>query len=145
MKLYRKKLDSLEALKREKIRLKYELQHSKASDLNPLTELGRSKISNKAKSGLLGTIMALASSQSQWQTAMALGKPLLNLLSRRRAKAREIRYVSGLPRKKSFGKKIITDIAVSYIIGKAVQMSVHGIQLFLKRKKAKKLDRMLYS
>ena len=139
MKLYRKKLDSLEALKREKIRLRYERMHTSVSDLNPLAEVGRSKISGAAQSGILGTLMELASSKSQMQTAMAIGKPLLNMMRKRKAKAREIRYAAGLPKKGSVVKKVVTEIVVTYIIGKAVQMSVHGIQLYLRRRKAKKI------
>lgn len=140
MKLYRKKLNSLEALKREKIRLRYERRHTKPSDLNPLAEVGRSKVSGAAKAGLLGTIMDLINSENQFQTAMVIGKPLLNMLRRRRNKARAFRHAAGMPGKKnSFLKKLVKDVAVSYIIGKAVQMSVRGAQMYMRRKKAKKL------
>jgi len=144
MKLYPKKLDSLEALKREKIRLRYERRQTKSSDLNPLSELGRSKISGTAKSGLLSTVMDLASSQSQWQTAMAIGKPLLKMLRKHRSKKREIMQAAGLPPQKSFASKLISDIAVNYIIGKALQMSIHGVQLYMKRRKAKKTVQLRY-
>ena len=138
MKLYRKKLDSLEALKREKIRLRYKEMRTKESDLNPLTEIGRSKLSGSAKAGILGTLMELVSSKSQLQTALAIGKPVLKVLRKRRAKKQAIRYTSGLPKKKSVVKKVVTEIAVHYIIGKAVQMSVNGIRLYMRRRKAKK-------
>ena len=146
MKMYRKKLNSLEELQREKIRLRYERRHLQAEDLNPLPEWGRNKISGAATSGLLGTLIALVSSDSKMQTALALGKPIWNALRKRRPKKRQIRYAAGLPREKSVAKKIITEIAVNYLIGKAVQLSVKGIRSFVKRKKkAKKLERMLYS
>src|SRR5689334_20338009 len=100
MKLYRKKLDSLEALKREKIRLRYERRHTKSSDLNPLAEVGRSKVSGAAKAGLLGTVMGLINSENYFQTAMVIGKPLLNMLRKRRNKARAAQYAAGMPHKK---------------------------------------------
>lgn len=140
MKLYRKKLNSLEALKREKIRLRYERRHTKSSDLNPLAEVGRSKVSGAAKTGLLGTLMGLANSQNHFQTAITIGKPLLNMLRKHRNKAHEVRYAAGMPHKKSsFLKKMVKEIAVSYIIGKAVQMSAQGIRMYLRRRKIKKV------
>ena len=145
MKMYRKQLNSLEELQREKIRLRYERKRLQAEDLNPLPEWGKNKISGAAKSGLLGTVIALVTSDSKMQTALALGKPILNALSKRKAKKRQIRYAAGLPREKSVAKKIITEIAVNYLIGKAVQLSVKGIRSLVKRKKTRKLERMRYS
>ena len=145
MKMYRKKLSSLEELRREKIRLRYERRHLQPKDLNPFSEWGGSKMSAAAGSGLLGTILGFATSHSKWDTALAIGKPLLKALGRRRKRKQYVHYASVAPRKKSTAKRIITDIAVTYLIGKAVQLSVKGIRSFAKRKKAKKLERMLYS
>jgi hypothetical protein len=139
MKLYPKKIGSLEALRREKIRLRYERLNTKASDLNPIAEIGRGRISGAAKSGILGTVMALMTSTSQMQTVLALGEPLLKLLGKRRAKARERRYAAGLPKKKSVIKKVFTEIAVAFIIGKAVQVSIEAVRLYRRRQKEKKL------
>ena len=144
MKLYRKSLNSLEELKREKIRLRYERMHTRSSDLNPLSELGKSKINRSTQSGIMSTIMELVSSGSPLDTAMAVGKPLLSLMRKRRNRAREIRYAAGLPPKRSLVRKVLTDVAVSYIIGKAVQMSVAGIGMYLHRKKAAKARKALY-
>ncbi len=138
MKLYAKKLDSLEALKREKIRLRYERRHSKASDLNPISEIGGNKSSGVAKTGLLATVLALASSRSQLDTFMTVGRPLWRMISKRRAKA-EARYAAAVQQKPSFAKRLITDVVVSYIIGKALQVSVQGLRVYLRRKNAKKL------
>jgi len=144
MKLYRKKLGSLEELKREKIRLRYERLHTKSSDLNPLAELGRGKVSGAAKAGILGTIMALVSAGSPLETAMAVGKPVLKMLRKRRSKARELRHAAGLSPKHSMFRKALTDIAVSYVIGKAVQMSVAGVRMYLHRRKVKKVNKVMY-
>ena len=139
MKLYRKRLDSLEALKREKIRLRYERRHTNVADLNPLSEMGRSKLSGSAKTGALGFLMELASSGSNLQTALTVSKPILQLLRKRKAKTHEISRAAGLPPKKSIVKKAITEIAVGYIIGKAIQMAVRGVQQYIRRRKAKKV------
>jgi hypothetical protein len=135
MKLYRKQLGSLEELKREKIRLKYARMHTKASDLNPLTEIGGSKVSGAAKAGVLGFAMELLSSKSNVQTALALSKPLLKILRSSRARKKEIRRAAGLPQKDSLVKRVVKDVAVNYFIGKALQMSVRAVQLYMRRRK----------
>src|SRR4051812_36112538 len=124
MRLYRKKLDSLEALKREKIRLRYERKHTKATDLNPLAEVGGSKISGAAQAGMLGTLMKLFAAKNNLQLAMALSGPVLKAFKKRRSNKYERWAEEGRPRKKSFLKKLVADVAVSYIIGKAVQMTI---------------------
>jgi hypothetical protein len=139
MKLYRKKLDSVEALKREKIRLRYERRHTNASDLNPLAEMGHTKVSSSAKEGLFGTLMELFSATNNLQLVAALGKPLLRAVKKRRAKSDALWLNMGKPKKKSFLKKIVTEIAVSYAIGKAVQMVFLGSRLLIKRRKAARL------
>ena len=135
MKLYRKQLGSLEELKREKIRLKYARMHTKASDLNPLTEIGGSKVSGVAKAGLLGFAMELLSSKSNMQTALTLGKPLLKILGKSRARKRDIRKAAGIPQRDSLLKRVVKDIAVNYFIGKAMLMSVRALQLYMRRRK----------
>jgi hypothetical protein len=144
MKMYRKRLDSLEALRMEKMRLRYERLHTKSSDLNPLAELGRNKVTGAASSGVVSTVMELMSAASPLATAMAIGKPLLKILGKRKSRARELRYAAGLPPKPSLLKKVLTDVAVSYIIGKGVQMAVASVGMYLRRRKANKLKKVLY-
>ena len=139
MKLYQKKLSSLEALKREKIRLRYERRHTNVDDLNPLAEIGGTKFSGKAKEGLFGTVMELFNSKSELQTALALSKPVFKMLRKRRAKKMALRAELGLPKKDSFLKKLAVEIIVGYATGKAVQMTIRGVQLLLKRRKAARL------
>ncbi len=149
MKLYRKKLDSVEALKREKIRLRYERRHTKASDLNPLAKAGRSKVTAVAKEGLMGTVMELFSAKNNLQLALALAKPLFNTMRKRRASKRAlyeewnaVQY-KGKKRKPYFLKKLVQEIAVGYATGKAVLMTVRGIQLILRRRKFAKMKSKL--
>jgi hypothetical protein len=135
MKLYRKQLNSLEALRREKIRLRFEQKHTKPDDLNPLSEIGIGKLPGIAKVGLLGFVAELLSSKSNVQTAFTLSKPLVKILKSRSAKKREMRRIAGLPEKESVIKKVVKEIAVNYFIGKAMQMAVRGIQLYMRRRK----------
>ncbi len=152
MKLYPKSLNSMEALKREKIRLRYERMHTHASDLNPLGagEGRKHKISGAAKEGMLGTVMELVGAKNNMQMAMAIGKPLFRMLRKRRAKAarREGEYFAGsgnsrAAKKPSLLKKALADVAVSYLMGKALQLSIRGFQLYFRRRKAKRIVRRL--
>ncbi len=145
MKLYKKKLDSVEALKREKIRLRYERRNTKVSDLNPLAEMGRSKVSSTAKEGLLATVMELVGAKSNAQMAFAIAKPLVKAVRKGRSRKQALReeWSVSKPKKNSFLKKLVTEIAVGYVTGKAMMMAVHGVRLILKRRKAAKLrDKM---
>ena len=139
MNIYHKKLNSIEELKREQIRLNYEKRHTKASDLNPIKEFGNKK-SARANQNILGTILELAKSDSPLSTAMAIGKPLLRLLSKRRNNKREAfaRLHPDAPKKQGLIAGVVEEIVVAYAIGKAVQMSIRGIRLYLKARKAKK-------
>jgi hypothetical protein len=143
MKLYRKKLDSVEALKREKIRLRYERRHTKSDDLNPLKEIGRGKVSGSAKEGFFGTAMELFNASSNIQMAWALAKPLMRAMGKRKKKKQALWEASGRPKKKSFIKKVVTEVATGYVIGKAVQMTVLGLQMLIRRRKIARLKAKL--
>lgn len=144
MKLYNKKLDSVEALKREKIRLRYERRSTKHSDLNPLGEIGGSKITGSAKAGLLGTAMDLFTAKNNLQMAMAIARPLLKAMGKRKASKQALRAEMGLPKKQSFLKKLFVEVAVGYITGKAVLMAVRAIRIARKRRKVAKLKAKLH-
>lgn len=134
MKLYNKKLSSLEQLHREKVLLRYRRRQSNINDLNPLTELGKSKVSPAAQEGLFGTAMELLGSGSKLQMAMAIGKPLLKLIGRSRNKRRAAaRFVDEPPRGSRL-KKLATGLIVTFVIGKAVQMSIRYIGMYKRRK-----------
>lgn len=138
MKFYNKKLDSLEALRREKIRLRYERRQTKSSDLNPLADMGQGKTKTAAQAGLMGTLIGLASSKGNLDTIMMIGKPLLKMLRQRKKKSQEL-YVgaAGKVKKNSALKKLVAEVAINYMIGKAVQMSVRGIQMYMRKRKAR--------
>src|SRR5947209_5032556 len=110
MKLYSKQLNSVEELKREKIRLRYERKHTKASDLNPIAEIGmKRKGSDSAFGNFLGMAMSLLGSGSGAETAMKAAPLVFKLLGKRKRKD------DGKPRK-SLLKKAVTDVLVAYAI-----------------------------
>lgn len=132
MKLYNKKLNSLEQLHREKVLLRYRRRQTDKADLNPLTELGRGKVTPAAKEGLLGTVMQLAGAGSSLELAMALGKPLLGLLrKRKRMKTQPVYRDDPKPSKV---KKVIQGIVLTFVIGKAVQMAVRYAGMYRRRR-----------
>jgi hypothetical protein len=145
MKLYRKKLNSLEELRREKIRLRYERRHTDTSDLFPISEIGGSKMSEKAKAGLFGTIIELFSARNDLQTALALSRPVLNMLRKRRSKKAALRAEMGLPKKDSFFKKVALEFLTAYLIGKGVQVGIHAVQLIIKKRKHAKVKAKLHA
>jgi hypothetical protein len=51
----------------------------------------------------------------------------------------------GLPKKKSFFRKVAMEILVGYLTGKAVQVAVHGVQLIVKRRKQAKQKAKLHA
>jgi hypothetical protein len=139
MKLYRKKLDSVEALKREKIRLRYERRHTKTDDLNPLAEMGRSKVSGSARDGIVGTVVELFTASNNLQMAWAIARPVMKAMGKRRRKKQQMWEGAGHKKKKSFFKRLVVELAVGYAIGKAVQMTILGAKMFMQRRKAHKL------
>lgn len=141
MKLYPRKLNSVEELKREQLRLKFEKLHTKASDLMPIKELSRGSKSAGTSNKLLNTALGLMNSKSSMQQAMLLAGPVLSLL-RGKKKSRKYRHSDDdndrHPKKKGFLKKAVTEIVVGYLIGKAVQVGVHAVRLLIRKRKHKK-------
>jgi hypothetical protein len=133
MKLYPKRLNSLEALRREKIRLRYERRHTTVSDLFPVVEIGRSKITGEAKAGLLSTVIELLRAKGDLQMALALFKPVLRALRKRSEQKKAMQEEMGLPKKDSFIRKLVVEILTGYLTGKALQMAVRSIRMALKR------------
>lgn len=138
MKLYRKKLNSLEALKREQIRLRYERKGTRFSDLMPLTEVSDKKGKHKDKQGIVGSIMELATAKGDIQMAMALAKPLLKMLGRRKSKKRALREELNLPQKPSLLTRLFKEIAIGYLTGKAVLMIARCIRMWLKHRRVER-------
>lgn len=136
MKLYRKKLNSLEDLKRECIRLSYEKKQTSESDLLPSFNSGKASkkkqrkndddddSSGNALSGIVTAAMGLMGGASPVQTALSLAGPAFKVLGK------------GKP-KRILGS-IAKDILVAYATGKAVQLGIKGVKWYLRKRKAKK-------
>jgi hypothetical protein len=133
MKLYNKKLSSLEQLHREKVLLRYRRRQTNVADLNPLKEAGRTKVTPAAQEGLLGFAMQLMGSGSKLEMAMALGKPLLKAIRKRKSRKRGYQAYDAEPQP-SRVKKIVKGLVITFVIGKAVQMSLRYVAMYRRRK-----------
>lgn len=136
MRLYPKKLRSLDALKREKLKLKYALERTeeegffnlksdKLSGLGKLAGMGK-KAAGSSDGGLNFLSLAgdLLTSKSFADIALTVGLPLLKFAGRKA--------------KKGVIKKIATEVIGGYVKWKLMQMGYRGIRLFLKMQQAKK-------
>ena len=135
MKLYRKKLNSVEELKRECLRLKYEQRRGDAKDFLPKIESASPQ--NKG-GGLLGIALELLDAQTPMQAALSVASPLMGMINGKRKKAKAAKPDEPSVVRKIAGK-VIKDIVVTYLTGKAVQLTAKGIRSFLKQKKKKKM------
>ncbi len=133
MKLYNKKLSGLEQLHREKVLLRYRRRQTNVRDLNPLTEVRKSKVTPAAQEGLLGFAMQMAGANSNIEMAMAVGKPLLKLLRGRGRRKAALKVVDDAPRPSRI-KKLVKGVVITFVIGKAVQMSLRYIGMYRRRK-----------
>jgi len=123
MKLYRKQLNSLEELKRERIRLKYERKHSNAQDLFSKSVKSHSDKEDSGN-GILPIILGLLGGGSMLQTVLTVGGPLLKMMAK------------GKP--KRIAGSLVKRIIITFIIGKGIQLAVKGISRYVKAGKEKK-------
>lgn len=130
MKLYRKKLTSIEELKHEQIRLRYERKNTKSKHLLPnIGKVGKKLTGGKASSDGAGNILNLAmgilSGGSPIQTVVSLAGPALNLLFK------------GNTAPKRIAARLIKDLVITYLAGKALQLAIKGGKAYLRSRKAK--------
>ncbi len=136
MKLYRKKLDSLEALKREQLRLRYESKKTDFGDLLPSPDLKSLGALLSSQNGWLSIITELLSAKSEAQFISALAVPLLKAWNKNRSRKRREKEASGAVPKPPFLKRAMREIVIGYVVGKAVMMGLSGIKALRKRRKA---------
>ncbi len=131
MKLYRKRLHSLEELKRERQVLKYKKKHTGSEDWFNLKDLTGGKSGKEddhpgiLNASMMSTILSALGSKSVVGTALSLAPTLVNLVSKR----------SG---KKNVIEKMAMDVVGGYVKWKLVQMGYRGIKLFAKARKNKR-------
>ncbi len=127
MKLYNKQLNSIEELRREKQKLKADLQSADKQGLFSLDDLlpGNSKSNSKADNNAEGVDIAgiatnLLSSLGNKNTLLSVGLPLLK--------------VAGNQLEKGVVKKILKEVGLGYIKWKAIELSVKGIKHMVDKK-----------
>lgn len=133
MKLYRKQLDGLDELQREKIKLRYQRMH-----LDKLHSTPEDVVDSKGSggNGIFGTIMSLVGENGGLEMAMQIGSGLFSRMKeRRRERKYRKRALAGFPEPKSTTRKIAEDILWSYLVGKAIRVSVGILQQSVKKKK----------
>ena len=117
MKLYAKKLHSLEELKREKHVLRYAAKHS--DDLLSFKDLGKNTSTDEAAgAGMLGTLISAFGSKSLFNSVLAMAPPLLALISKRSSR-----------RKKNPIESLAKEVLFGYVKWKALQMAYRGITM----------------
>jgi hypothetical protein len=131
MRIYPKRLNSLEELRREKQVLKYAAKHSKPDvlpDLKLNLKPGAKKVAEDAgldsPSDILSMLGDILTSRTFTDSALAWGLPLIKLVGRKT--------------EKSFLKTFAGEVLGGYLKWKMVQMGVRGVRLFLKMQQTKK-------
>ena len=122
MKLYPKKLNSLEELKREKQVLKYARKHSKAEGLD--INIPKPTRSEEKQSDFLSFAGDLLTSRSTGDMLMTVGLPLIKLIGRKT--------------EKSFLKTFVGEVFGGYVKWKILQLGVKGVRRYVKMQKVKK-------
>ena len=134
MKLYRKKLNSVEELKREYIRLNYRKKQIDAADLVPDLGFlgGNDKERGSKNSGILEMAMSLINAKGPLQMALAVAGPLLGMIGKNKKKAEP-----GYGPKKLLGK-LLKEIVIGYVVGKGLQLAGRGLKAYLKKQRQQK-------
>ena len=139
MKLYRKKLNSVEELRRECIRLTYQKKHSDVKDLMPKMELfGKAKkkgIGGSKNSGILEMALSLINSKGTLQTVLALAGPVMSMIG----KDKKTVVVNQRSRSSGFLSKVVKDIVIGYAVGKGIQLAVRGFKSYARKQREKKI------
>lgn len=122
MKLYRRQLNSVEELRREKLRLEYEKLHTSREDFFPVREHGRPD--HKSTSNFMDFLGGLGTSKGPFQMWLTLAKPILRAIN-----------------KKAKPQKVLGNIAKEVLLGyakwKVIEMAYRGIRSFIKRQQRK--------
>jgi hypothetical protein len=125
MRMYPKKLRSLEELKREKQVLKYARAQTSKEDFFDIKAIKLPKAaSSKGDAGILSLLGDLLTSKSFSDILLTVGLPVLK--------------IAGRKTQKSVIKKLATEIIGGYAKWKLVQMGIRGVRLFMKMQQTKK-------
>ncbi|HXS38070.1 MAG TPA: hypothetical protein VN721_15310 [Flavipsychrobacter sp.] len=132
MRLYPKRLNGLEDLKREKQILSYIKKQTEDEDFFPKIQLG----SKKSSKGIFSVISSLLSSESGLEKGIALAGPLMGLFKSRRnkKKAKEEYRANKEPHKNVF-KSFLIGFVTGYLKWKAIEAAAKLIINFIKSRK----------
>ena len=136
MAFYRKKLNSVEELKRETIRLNYRKKQISAEELMPKIPFlgGKSdgESSGSKGSGILNLALGLINAKGPLQMALAAVGPVMTMIGNRKKK------VAPASPKKSLPARLLKEIVVGYLVGKGMQLALKGIGKYLKKRRQTK-------
>ena len=125
MKLFRKKLNSVAELRREKLKLQFMRSHTTSDALMPpIKELKRKSKKSSGGSNPIQTIMDVAGAKGPMQTALALAGPLSKLM--------------GFGSKKNLLRKVAVEVIGGYLAYKLVRIA---IGMFRSRSKTSKANK----
>lgn len=135
MKLYRKKLNSIEELKRERLRLRYEQLSTKASDLNPIPEMGKKKKKKEeASSNFMGLAMSVIGAKSGPERLMKALPFLLKRLGKGKKGSGAGSGIVG---------KVAGDVITNYLIGKAITLTGGLLRQYIRKRRSDAAERKL--
>lgn len=133
MKLYRKKLNSVEELRRECLRLNYQKQQLKTEDLVPKLGFGGGREERKSRNaGILEMGLSLINAKGPLQIALAVAGPIMGMIGKRKKKA-----VTNSGPGKLLGN-LARELVIGYLSGKGIQLAMRGIKWYLKKRREKK-------
>jgi len=125
MKLYPRKLHSVEELKREKHVLKYAIKHTENESWFDFDNGKAGEKEGLVDSGMIGSVLSAVTSKSLFGTIMAVAPPVFKLITKR-------------SRKKNIAETLARDIAGAYIKWKAIQLSIRTAKKILTSARDKK-------
>lgn len=122
MKLYNKQLNSVEELRLEKQKLKAEIKKADATSFFSIDDIipGTKPTTEKeAPKDIMGMATNILSSLANKETLLAVGMPLLSILT------------GGV--QKAVVKKVLKEVGLGYIKWKAVELGYKGVKTILKK------------
>lgn len=125
MKMYTKKLNSLEELKREQQVLRYAAKHTGSEDWLNFKDLGmKDSSADAAGAGMMGTLISALGSKSLLNSVLAMAPPLLTMATK-----------SGHRRKSNVMERMAKEVLFGYVKWKAIQMTYRGVMMVFKSNK----------
>jgi len=123
MKLYRRQLNSVEELRREKLRLQFQKLHTDRKDFFPVREHG--KPDNNASTNFIDFAGSLFGARSPLQFWLKMAGPVLRAVGKKQA-----------PKKALL--RVAKEVLLGYAKWKVIEMTYRAIRLFIKKEQRRK-------